>query len=339
MQPSFSRLRFGWAPLLAFLWLALPTQAQAPAKAPWVITGQVVSSRDSSSVIPGVDVQIAGLGPLLSAPSATEGRFRVSVSDSVVRKYLPATIQISISKYGKKVSTQERTLALPVLAAGQARELPLGTLFVEYVDTLSTGGIVVVAQPALPWPMPPPTSVFPFPASYLAGLKTFRDVDDKLSSALTNAGYDTPKHYSIPDGFAVITRLEQTTADARPLPQAQRWLSNAVGGEQLMGLLRDLVITRKGYFRVMIFVVTPRNVTFSQKPLAQDRATTWYHQGPLFLDAAVGSQLCPPNCRVTALIYEFMKEDSLRALPTASCPITGCNHMVLARILPSSGCR
>ena len=70
-----------------------------------------------------------------------------------------------------------------------------------------------------PWPPPRPSTFEVIPDKFLTkenAKPTLSDIDQKISAALDDNGYVEKSNYSIPDGFAIVTRLEWINEDGTP---------------------------------------------------------------------------------------------------------------------------
>ena len=76
--------------------------------------------------------------------------------------------------------------------------------------------------PEFPWPPPPPSATAEIRCEQLrlkTRLTSFGDVDRRLSEALDANGYCERRYYAVPDGFALVTRIEQINDDGTPQRQ------------------------------------------------------------------------------------------------------------------------
>lgn len=165
--------------------------------------------------------------------------------------------------------------------------------------------------PNLDWPLPPPSSRWTFPATFLAEARTFGQADERLTKMLVPAGYETYAYYAIPGGFALVTQLEQIDEEARP--KAPRW-STTVTSKGLLERLREMILPSEGHFRVLVFAFTPNPVIFDTNTagISQSRAETMLDRGAGSLGASFGKSACSPDCRLTVLVYEYKKDDISR---------------------------
>jgi hypothetical protein len=179
-----------------------------------------------------------------------------------------------------------------------------------------------IEQPALqiplfPWPPPRASSESSIKLkAHAQPFKHLSDIDAALTVALDYAGYEERSYFSVPQGFALVTRLEQTLADGRPMEGEERWAvepNRSPGPFSIESYLQRLLLSASpGYFRILVFVVTP--VPFSQADAVVDRdaAMSWLGKGFNRLPESVGGIECSATTTYlfTALVYEFEATNS-----------------------------
>jgi hypothetical protein len=135
------------------------------------------------------------------------------------------------------------------------------------------------------------------------------DVDVRLNVALTAAGYHEKSYYSVPEGFALVTRLEQINLDGTPKDPQARWSTEIppLRGFSLREYVRALFAARAGFFRVIVFIVTSHPFVQSEEEISFSTASAWLRSGLNVLPASVGSKEFSPRHRTTVLIYEVEK--------------------------------
>jgi len=189
----------------------------------------------------------------------------------------------------------------------------------------------------LPWPPPRASSQsvlkIRLPGS---GPKSLGDVDAVLQTALDGAGYDERSYLGVPRGFALVTRLEQTSEDGRPFEGAERWATEVRRRAERFSIesyLRQLMLSgRTGYFRVLVFIVTP--VAFSQapEPPTRERAIEFATMGANRLPADVAALDYSSDYACTALVYEFEQINASAAIRLPG-RLTARMHLASASLL------
>ncbi len=160
------------------------------------------------------------------------------------------------------------------------------------------------------WPPPRPSVAAVVPMASLLGCAagaTLRDVGRRLETLLGEAGYDERSYYAVPDGFALVARLEQIHPDGTPKEPPDRW-SLAVRPMtrfSIIAYFRALFAATPGHFRIITFVVTPHPFTAGRARVEQQEAQAWLSEGLNTLPAAIGALPLTDAYACTALVYEF----------------------------------
>jgi hypothetical protein len=165
--------------------------------------------------------------------------------------------------------------------------------------------------PAFPWPPPPASAETMIPDKWLPtrGEARLADVANSLERALTAAKYHRWSYSSVPNGFALVSQMEQIKSDGTPSPEPARWSTDLpwVGNMTLLEFIRALANAQPGYYRVIVFIVT--NQPWSQtgeKPTGEE-AEHWLAKGFNWLPDSIGKLTYGPDYRTIALVYEFKK--------------------------------
>ena len=198
--------------------------------------------------------------------------------------------------------------------------------------------------PQFPWPPPEASARSEVPKKFLVppGRKQalLHDIDSRLSLALRDAGYTDKAYCAVPEGFALVTRLEQIESDGRPKPDSERWAVSMEPPREfsLSAYLTALSRTKVGYFRVIVFVVTPYPVSYSKAKVIREEAQLWLREGPNRLPPSVGSWRFTADHSCTALIYEFEKSEVERT-PRTAIPgrLTAQTHLEQSGLWASLG--
>ncbi|MFL6236429.1 MAG: hypothetical protein ACJ76N_25085 [Thermoanaerobaculia bacterium] len=156
-----------------------------------------------------------------------------------------------------------------------------------------------------------------------------------MSNALDDAGYNEKSYYSVPDGFALVSRLEQIDADGTSKPLPARWAAD-VGPLQNFSLnryLQALFTANPGFFRVLVFVVTPHPFSQTKVKVQREEAMEWLSAGLNQLPEEIGGVELSSRYSCTALIYEFEQPRS-RGSVVLKRPshLTGQIHLQKAKL-------
>lgn len=194
--------------------------------------------------------------------------------------------------------------------------------------------------PIFPWPPPQASATADVPLRLLQrpdrSLRQMSDVNDVLEMALEADGYSERSYYSIPRGFALVTRLEQTDAAGHPLPGSRRW-ATAPGPASEFNIARyieALLRGTPGHFRVIVFGVTAEPFSQTATPVTRQEALSWLSRGLNSLPELIGNQPIDDRLRITVLVYEFELSD-VGGPPTLATPgrLSGADHLMASGIL------
>ena len=188
------------------------------------------------------------------------------------------------------------------------------------------------AIPLFPWPPPAPSAMTRLRVETLHP-SSLGFVADYLENELTVRGYDQQAWFGVPDGFALVTRLEQTDERGRPLTGLARWSADAIRLREfsITAILESLFSQPKGYFRVLVFIVTPAPMT-QDKPVVREEAIRWLTAGADRIPSDIRSLPYDSAHHCSALIYEF---DIQNRKPSFNHPgrLSAMNHLAATRLL------
>lgn len=271
------------------------------------LSGTVTDS--SGAVIPGLDVYVQGHGITSHATTDNLGRYTVDL--------LPVgTYSVSFNRKGFSVKTVSEVAVRASEAASLDVTMDVGTASKKKKSTVShheaqkppadTEWAGIASFPTHP-PKASTRSVLPtlvMPNGQPT--KTLGDIDTVLSKALSDFGYGTKGYYPYPDGFALATRMEQIFPDGRSMPIPARF-SGSPPVPKSFGLnyFTDLFVPRRGYFRVIVFIVTDLPIAESDSAISEKVASGWPDAGGDALPPVAVHALQPDSVKVTAFVYEF----------------------------------
>jgi hypothetical protein len=185
------------------------------------------------------------------------------------------------------------------------------------------GSLITTTMPAFPWPPPAASAETSIPDRWLPvkGEADLATVASTLELALRQANYRKWSYSSVPNGFALVSQMEQIKADGTPSPEPARWSADLprVSKMTLLEFIRALVSAQPGFYRVIVFIVTdqpwPR---MAEEPTGRE-AHEWLTKGFVWLPKSIGKLPYGLDYRTTALVYEFRK-DSKDAEATLVAP-------------------
>jgi HEAT repeat protein len=164
--------------------------------------------------------------------------------------------------------------------------------------------------PELPWPPPAPTNHVVLRPRDMLGSDTddLKAVYDRLVNMLDSNGYSRHVVYGVPGGFALVTQVERIEENGKPIPEPHRWTGDKIplNSFSLAAYLDRLFRGEHGHFRLIVFVLTPRDFGDSGPPLSEVEARLWVGRGWQELPLEVGLlKFKGQQCHV--LVYRFRK--------------------------------
>ncbi|MEL6863643.1 MAG: hypothetical protein AAFP19_04455, partial [Bacteroidota bacterium] len=116
-------------------------------------------------------------------------------------------------------------------------------------------------------------------------------------------------YFSVPNGFALVTRIEQINADASPKANPDRWelSTKSPSSFTLRDYLRALFTAPEGRFRVLAFIFTDQSFVQSRQSINKKEAVQWLSKGANRLPKSYRTMPFTADYACTAMIYEFSK--------------------------------
>jgi len=197
----------------------------------------------------------------------------------------------------------------------------------------------IIIIPRFPWPPPKASSKDKIPDIFFRKNEWqkiyLQNIERQISFALEGAGYFEKSYYAVPDGFAIVTRLEQINEDATSKPEPERWATKVgpLRRFSLSAYLRALFTCNSGYFRVIVFIVTPHPFIQADIQIKKDEAIEWLYAGMDKLPRLIGMLPYTNDYSCTALIYEFEKVDAtMDAISRVPGLHTARNHLLKSKL-------
>ena len=196
-----------------------------------------------------------------------------------------------------------------------------------------------VGIPQFPWPPPEASARLVVPDRFFRqGPRLFvRDVEEAIRSALEANGYVERSYFAVPDGFALVTRLESFYDDGSSKEGPERWVTDVgpLRSFSLRAYLRALFLASAGHYRVIVFIVTPMPFSESEAKVSVDETTAWLNSGLNILPVSIGEREYSPNHVCTAMIYEFTQSEAHEATENIPGRISGDQHLLKSKIWPT----
>ena len=131
------------------------------------------------------------------------------------------------------------------------------------------------------------------------------DANYALRYLLAEGGYEEVRYYAVPEGFAMVTRLERIDGDGLPREPGRWNFARSFNGPFTIGeYLRALFYAPPGFYRIIVFVLTPRPMSAEGAITGRD-AEAWFTNGGTSLPDEIGMRRYTDNFQFSVLIYEF----------------------------------
>jgi hypothetical protein len=207
------------------------------------------------------------------------------------------------------------------------------------VDLIFRPDILATAKPPeipeFDFPPPRPSARCVMEKDFFRGCGHLNKVDTILSKALYETGYYEKSYFSVPNGFALVTRIEKINEDGTSKEPPERWEVSVNSNRfKIESFVKALFLENKGYFRVIAFIITDKSFSASTKEINKEDAMAWLNKGNLTLPDIIGSKEFTKKYQVIALIYEFEKtESSSTAFLSDPSNLNGITHLDKSKIL------
>ncbi|WP_170122670.1 carboxypeptidase-like regulatory domain-containing protein [Mucilaginibacter oryzae] len=185
-----------------------------------------------------------------------------------------------------------------------------------------------------------PINVFPFPplSGYTLAVldneifdktETLGQMDKVLIRALTSGGYDERSYFIIPDGFALVTRIESITDDGSSIFNSERFAIN----ELKSPTFSDFFAPRSGLFRMFAFIVTNKPFNPSLKDADFEALKKLSRVGYNILPSDLANKKKGKDYFCTVLVYEFVSTKPNSKLTVQSAHLTAYEHLQRSKLL------
>jgi len=288
------------------IWLFACSDAHSQQR---IIKGQI------SPRIGGCTITIKGTR--IGTATDNEGYYTLAIPDSVQLPSLELVYQAGAQWSNVQINLDKNTAFIPsaennIKIAGKLE------------TTLST------SAPSFPFPPPAASAQDVMGKNKIFGFKTLGDFDHSLVQALESLGYFEKSYYAIPNGFALVTRLERRK-ESEPVPYdlPGRWDVNVTASvHSISDYIQYLFTAPKGYFRVISFMITDNAIKGEVKNrITREQALAWFKSGASALPADIAAMRMNFRYNCTALIYEFEKSENNPATFISSSPFLGRAHL------------
>jgi hypothetical protein len=200
------------------------------------------------------------------------------------------------------------------------------------------GPSVAAEVPRFQWPPPKPSAVADIPAKFLIDSRagsTLSSAASNLEAALEAAGYSERSYYSVPDGFALVSRVERISETGESKEPYDRWSVDMKPPRvfSLRSYFGALFGNNPGKYRVIAFIITTQSLFASGVSPDFEVSKDWLWGGANKLPSSVKKLRFTQDYVCTALIYEF-EQTSPHSAAVLKQPssLTGRMHLEKAAI-------
>jgi len=180
-----------------------------------------------------------------------------------------------------------------------------------------------------PFPPPPCYQQVELAPRNFNGCATLGQVAQKMIQPLAAKQY--PRRFlSVPDGFAIVTQIEQYQPGGAPLSGSDRWKELPVQENFALTIsyLKSLVFPRKAHLRIFVFLVSNQNFNAEGKRISKDAAKGWFNQGVNRLPKTIANAPYTTDHTVEMLVYEFeVPEANQRPEQNCPCQLSASDHL------------
>ncbi len=188
-----------------------------------------------------------------------------------------------------------------------------------------------------PWPPPPYSADEVINDSVFKKVNRLSGVDKILRKALDSCGYLKKRYYYVPDGFALVTKIEQIYGDGTPYSAPNRFNLDREPNFKfnLFNYIKSLFITQKGHYRLIVFIITDVPLYQSEVYIQKEDAVKWLKSGNELLPSDIGKLKYTEDYKCYALIYEFIKPDyeaTLNFVNESDSSLQGRDHLMKSNL-------
>jgi len=225
---------------------------------------------------------------------------------SVDSLYLKATTSAKELLIKKLILDKNNTQIIS--GAFETRKKTVGLFFIRKTRQ------ALIVLPEFPWPPPQASDFLKLAVDTLTNVTKLGDVDSLITANLSKSGYQfrPNKYFYTPNGFALVTQIEQIDCEGKPLDKAKRWAVNISEFEKdfnLIDYLRSLSVEKDGRYRIFAFVVTDDLNPRSRIDPTLEEMEDWGMHGSAILPIALAEQKLTEAHYCRVYVYEFSKKE------------------------------
>jgi peptidoglycan-associated lipoprotein len=158
------------------------------------------------------------------------------------------------------------------------------------------------------------------------------DIFRSLKDTLSKTGNEWSICAVADDGFGIVFRRENIKEDGHPEDGRNRWDSDThFPPKNISEYLRRLLTPQRTHCRVLVLLITPREITSLEKHLSVDQAQSLFDSGSATLWPELQAARVTHSTHCEALIYEYeARSEEAEVIPVDSSRsgLTALQHVV-----------
>lgn len=233
-------------------------------------------------------------------------------------------LQWEIARYKNTISAYQEYLAK--FPKGEYYQLAL-----EQLKTIAASNGI----PVFPFPPPKPSAIDVITIDKFPDANNLEDINNFIGRTLNQCGYHEKSIYEIPNGFALVSRIEKINSDASSKNPPERWEINSKvkNSFSISDYIKSLFSSNPGFYRVIVFMVTDIPFNTTKNVPSKEDATDWLYNGLNILPDEIGSTTLNQSYSCSVLIYEFKSPESGESAFLMSPSLhTGREHLIKANL-------
>ncbi len=186
---------------------------------------------------------------------------------------------------------------------------------IEQLSAIKTNSDINNFLPLIPCPPPIPSSYLRVAEKIFSKLSTYHQADSLLTDEFAKNGYS--KHFYLAiqgGGFAIATPIEEITENGT-VKRSEISDNTAAGTffKHFFSLdhFTELFFSQKGYYRTIIFLVSPNLYSFNGKKLTYNDLEQWAQVNAFRLPEIISKKKLEKQIQILALLYEFEQNENI----------------------------
>lgn len=165
-------------------------------------------------------------------------------------------------------------------------------------------------------------ATFDIPNYNFIRCQTLGNINEQLQLSLDKKGYTQRSYFSVKNGFAIVTQMEQyEQEDGTIRNDRTRWLEYPARDnfKGIIDYFTSVVMPNKGHFRIFVFVITDLPFKSNNERISKSEAAAWLNKGLNRLPQSIANIGFTERYVVSVLVYEFEVPESNRVAKQV-CP-------------------